>query len=204
MQTAGLFLYGDPTRANADAEEALRLARQLANPNALTYAPMFVAMVIADTDPSRAETLLQEAIKTANDLQNHFAETIVRQALGRVRALHGDHRKAAHAYLASAELANRAGDRLALFRAVGGIACDLAQLDDQEPALLLASWAEARGHWPQDWASHPPFGTSPALSHLQTSITPATRQRLQDQTQPMTDAEAIALARASLEPRIQD
>jgi hypothetical protein len=96
------------------------------------------------------------------------------------------------------------GDRLALFHAVGGIACNLAQLGHQDPALLLATWAERHGRWPRDWASHPPFETSPALSRLQTETTPETRQQLQGRTQPMADAEAIALARATLEAQIQD
>jgi hypothetical protein len=204
VQSAGRFLYDDPARAIADTEEALRLARQLANPNALTYAPMTAGMVIAHTDPSRAETLFDEAIRNASAVRNHFAEIKARLALGRARTMRGDHLRAALAYLGAAELANRVGDRLALFHAVGGIACNLAQLGDQEPALLFATWAERHGRWPPDWASHPPFETSPALSRLQTETTPETRQKLQDRAQPMADAEATALARATLEALSED
>jgi hypothetical protein len=204
VQTVGEVLLSDRTRAIANAEEALRLARELANPNVLTYAPMTVGRVIADTDPSRAEALLDEAIRTAGALQNHFAEIRARQFLGRVRTLYGDHVQAGHAYLESAELANRVGDRLALFHSVGGIACNLAELGDQEPALLLAAWVEDRGHWPPDWAIHPPFGPSSTLAHLQTESNSATRQQLQERTESMSDVEAIALARASLEALSQD
>jgi hypothetical protein len=45
---------------------------------------------------------------------------------------------------------------------------------------------------------------SPALFRLQTEPAPETRQQLQDRTQRMADAEAIALARATLEAQIQD
>jgi class 3 adenylate cyclase len=95
MQTAGLFLYGEPARGIADAEAALRLARRLDNPSALIYAPITLGSVLADTDPGRAETLFDEAIRTASVLQNNFAEITAHQSLGRARTLHGDHLKAA-------------------------------------------------------------------------------------------------------------
>jgi predicted ATPase/class 3 adenylate cyclase len=204
VQMVGPFLLSDRSRAVASAEEALRLARRLANPSVSIYAPMTVGTVVADTDPGRAEMLFDEAIRTAGALQNHFAEIRARQFLGRARTLYGDHVEAAHAYLESAELANRVGDRLALFHSVGGIACNLAELGGQEPALLLAAWVEDRGHWPPDWSSDRPFGPSPTLARLRTESNPDTRQQLQERTESMTDAEAIALAGATLEALSQD
>jgi hypothetical protein len=115
--------------------------------------------------------------------------------------LRGDHLKAAHAYLASAELANRVGDHFFTVSAVGGIAFNLAELGDQEPALLLATWAERQG-LPRDWAewaTRPPFVTSPTLARLQAQMSTTGRQKLQDQAESIDDAAAIALARAQIE-----
>jgi hypothetical protein len=201
IQIAPTFRTDDPTRAIANGEEALRLARQLANPNALTYAPMILANLIAHTNPGRAETLLEEAISIASSLANHFAEHFGQQDLGRVRALRGDHLKAAYAYLGSAELANRVGDHLFTVQAVGGIACSLAELGDHEPALLLATWAERQG-LPLDWAdptTRLPFVTSPTLARLQAQMSLVRRRQLQDQAESIDDAAAIALGRARVE-----
>jgi hypothetical protein len=199
IQIAAELRDQDPTRALGYAEEGLRLARELGNPNALTYTTMLLGTVIAHSDPGRAQTLLEEAIGMASTLGNNFAEINARHMLGLARTLDGDHREAAYAYLGSAELANRAGDRLAVLSAVGGVAGNLAELGEHEPALVLATWAEMRGEWPADWASHPPFGTSPALPRLQSETIAAQRQRFEDQAHRLNDAEAIALARSSLE-----
>jgi hypothetical protein len=65
--------------------------------------------------------------------------------------------------------------------------------------LLLATWAENRGHWPVSWSTHPPFATSPILIRTQTELTPAQRQQLGDRTQHLTDTDAITLARTQIE-----
>jgi predicted ATPase/class 3 adenylate cyclase len=198
MQKAAHFMFEDPAQAVLYGEEALHIARQLGNPNALIYAPMLLGAAIAQSDPGRAEALLAEAIGRASTMKNHFGEVQARQGLGRARTLHGDHFRAAQAYVASAELADRIGHRPAVYLAVGGIAVNLAALGDGKPASLLATWAECRGHWPENWATRH-FGSSPTLAELQAETTATKRRHLEDRTQAMTDAEAIALARASLE-----
>jgi hypothetical protein len=201
---AGLCRRSDPSRAVAAGEEAVRLARQLANPSLLAYATMLLAPTIAPSDPDRAETLLEEAIGIASTTGNDFAEIRARRNLGLVRAARGDHLRAAEAFLAASDIASRVGDRLSVFDTLGAVACDLAELDPREPALLLATWAAMRGHWPEDWTRNPGFPDSPALARLRGEMSPEQRQQLDDRAGAIDDAEAIALARASLETLSQD
>jgi hypothetical protein len=196
---AGLCRGSDPSRAVAAGEEAVRLARQRANPSLLAYATMLLAPAIASSDPGRAETLLEEAIGIAGITGNDFAGIRARRNLGLARAARGDHLRAAEAFLAATEVASRVGDRLSVFDTLGAMACDLAELGHQESALLLATWAAMRGHWPEDWTSNPGFPDSPALARLRADMSPEQRQQLDGQAEGIDDAEAIALARASLE-----
>jgi hypothetical protein len=189
----------DPSRAIIEGEENLRLARQLANPSMLAYATMLSATLIAQSDSIRAEALLEESIGIAGAMRNDFAEIQARRRLGVVRARRGDHLRAADAFLAATDLASRVGDRLSVFDTLGALACDLAELGHHEQALLLAAWAAMRGHWPEDWSRSPAFPDSPALARLRAEMSPEQRQQLAGQAGAINDAEAIALARASLE-----
>jgi hypothetical protein len=189
----------DPSRAIVEGEENLRLARQLANPSMLAYATMMSATLIAQSDPIRSEALLEESIGIAGAVRNDFAEIQACRRLGVVRARRADHLQAADAFLAATDLASRVGDRLSVFDTLGALACDLAELGHHEPALLLATWAAMRGHWPEDWMSHPGFPDSAALARLRAEMSPEQRQQLEDRAGVIDDAEAVALARASLE-----
>jgi hypothetical protein len=189
----------DPSRAIVEGEEDLRVARQLANPSMLAYATMLLATLVAESDPIRAEALLEEAIGIAGAMPNDFAEIQACRRLGLVRARRGDHLQAADAFLGATDLANRVGDRLSVFDTLGALACDLAELGHGEPALLLATWAAMRGHWPEDWTRDPGFPDSPALTRLRAVMSPEQRQQLEDRVGVIDDAEAIALARASCE-----
>jgi hypothetical protein len=193
----GAFGQSDPSRAVAEGEENLRRARQLANPSMLVYATMLLAPHIAQSDPTRAEALLEEAIGIADATKNDFAGIMARTHLGSVRALRGDHLGAAGAYLSAAERANRVGDRPSVFGAIGAVACDLAELGDHDPALLLATWAGRRGHWTEDRPIY--FPDSPTLTARRAAISPAQRQQLDDRAEALDDAEAIALARAQVD-----
>jgi predicted ATPase len=196
---AALCRRSDPSRALAAGEEAVRLARQLANPSLLAFATMLLAPAIASSDPDRAETLLEEAIGIASTTGNDFAGIHARRNLGLARAARGDHLRAGEAFLAATDLASRVGDRLSVFDNLGALACDLAELGDHEPALLLATWAAVRGHWPEDWIRNPGFPDSSALARLRAEMSPEQRQQLDGQAGAINDVEAIALARASLE-----
>jgi predicted ATPase/class 3 adenylate cyclase len=193
----GAFGQSDPWRAVAEGEENLRRARQLANPSMLVYATMLLAPHIARSDPTRAEALLEEAIGIAGASKNDFAGIMAHTHLGSVRALRGDHRGAAGAYLSAAELASRAGDRLSVFGAIGAVACVLAELGDNEPALLLATWAGRRGHWTEDRPIY--FPDSSTLVARRAAISPPQRQQLEDRADALDDADAIALARARVD-----
>jgi hypothetical protein len=191
----------NPSRAIAKGEESFRLARQLANPSMVAYATMLLAPFITSLDPNRAEALLEEAIGIFSAMRNDFAGIRARQNLGSARAARGEHLPGADTYLSAAELASQVGARLSVFEAVGALACDLAELGEHEAALLLATWAGSQGHWPKDWANftHFTFPDSPTLARVHAEMPPEQRPQLDGQAEAIDDAEAIALARASLE-----
>jgi predicted ATPase len=189
----------DPSRAIAHSEENLRLARQLANPSMLAYASMMLAPLIASSDPNRAEVLLEEAIGIADAMRNDLAGSTARMNLGRARAARGEHVQAADAFLSAAELARRVGDHFNVFAVLGALACDLAELGDHEPALVLATWAASRGHWPEGVSVGLSGQVRLVQSRLRDVIPPTRRQELEDRAEAMDDAAAIALARTQLE-----
>jgi predicted ATPase len=189
----------DPSRAIAHSEQNLRLARQLANPSMLAYASMMLAPLIASSDPNRAEALLEEAIGIADAMRNDLAGSTARMNLGRARAARGEHLLAADAFLSAAELARRVGDHFNVFAVLGALACDLAELGDHEPALVLATWAASRGHWPEGASVGLSGQIRLVRSRLRDVIPPIRRQELEDRAEAMDDAEAIALARTQLE-----
>jgi predicted ATPase len=191
----------NPIGAIAEGEETLRLARQLAIPSAQAYATMLLAPLIASSDPNRAETLLEEAIQITGAMRNDFAGIRARQFVGSARAARGEHLGAAEAYLSAAELASQVGDRLSVFEALGAIACDLAELGDHEPAVVLATWAESHGHWRKDWTGAS-FPDSLTLRRMG-ALTPPAQQQLEGQIEGLDDAGAIALARTQFDKLAQ-
>jgi hypothetical protein len=163
---------------------------------------MLLAPLIASSDPDRAEALLEEAIGTTGAMRNDFGGIRARHLLGSARAARGEHLRAAEAYLSAAELASQVGDRLSVFEALGAIACDLAELGDDEPALLLATWAESHGHWRKDW-TNATFPDNLTLRRLR-ALTPGAQQQLEGQVQGLDDIDAIAFARAQLDKLAQE
>ena len=200
----GAFGQSDPSRAVAEGEENLGQARQLANPSMLVYATMLLAPHIARSDPTRAEALLEEAIGIADATRNDLAGIMARTNLGRARAARGEHLQAAKAHLSAAELGNKLGDRLSVFDALGAVACDLAELGDHEPALVLATWSANRGHWPEGASVGLSGKVRLVQSRLRDVIPPTRRQQLEDRAEAMDDVAAIALARTQVEKSAQE
>jgi predicted ATPase len=204
-----ILRQSEPSRAIAEGEENLRLARQLANPSMLAYATMLLAPFIAPSDPIRAEALLDEAIGITGATRNDFGGIRARQLLGSARTARGDHLRAAEAYLSAAELANQVGDRLSVFDALGALACDLAELGEREPALVLAAWAGGQGQ-SKDWTNRTfpdgptlSAGSGAALARVLAETVSEGRQQLKDGAESLNDAEAIDLARTQLEKLAQ-
>jgi hypothetical protein len=194
----------DPSRAIAEGEENLRLAREVGNPSMLAYATMLLGPLIAQSDPIRAEALLEEGIGIADAMRNDLAGITARMNLGSVRAARGEHVRAADAYLSAAELASQVGDRFHVFDTLGALACDLAELGDHEPALVLATWAASRGHWPEEASTGLELKVRLVQSRLRDVIPPTQRQELEDRAKAIDDAEAIALARTQVEKSAQE
>jgi predicted ATPase/class 3 adenylate cyclase len=200
--------------STADAEEAVRLARMVANPTHLAYSLTILAMLVAASDPARARTLLEEAVQIAAAVGNQEPVAIADQVLATVLATLGDQLSAARMCLASAEQLLSSGDRYWACNQLFAVAASLFALGDQQAALLLGAWVSRRVdilHMDND-----PMATTPTWSmppsrpawlagnaehwvELMDQLTPERLLSLDPQVTAMTDEGAIALARASVD-----
>jgi predicted ATPase/class 3 adenylate cyclase len=140
---AGVSSVGE---AVAAGEEALILARQLQAPSRVAFAAVFLAPRLADTDPGRAEALLQEATDAAALAGNEWVEFVSPTALLQYQAQGGNHRAAAETAVNAIERwATRGGMAGLALQFVGYLAGLLAAMGDDEGALVLAARAEQRG-----------------------------------------------------------
>lgn len=175
----------------AMAEEAVRCARIATNPTMLSYALSVLAILLLAEDPERASALLQEATTTAGDVGNAEAEALARQVLGGVLSTLGDHLGAARMSLASAEQSFRSGDRFYAFGQLWSVVVALDALGDIERARLLGAWLMRRGAVVA--------GMKPVrIEHLQ-ALTSEDLEALDPLIESMTDDDAVALARDTIE-----
>ncbi len=176
----------------AMAEEAVRCARIASNPTMLSYALSVLAILLLAQEPERARTLLQEATQTAGAVGNAEAEALARQVLGGVLSTLGDHLGAARMSLASAEQSFRSGDRFYAFGQLWSVVVALDALGDTEHVSLLGAWLMRRGAVVA--------GMKPVrIEHLQ-ALTSEDLEALDPLIETMTDDDAVALARDSIEP----
>jgi hypothetical protein len=203
-------LLGD----TADAEEAVRLARLVANPTHLAYSLTVLAMLVTASDPARARALLEEAVQIAAAVGNQEPVALAEQVLATVLATLGDQLSAARVCLASAEQALSSGDRFWACNQLFGVAASLFALGDQQAALLLGAWVSRRVEMPDidtgpmaagpTWSMPPsrPAWLAGIAEHWVTLIDQLTPERLHSldpHVAAMTNEGAIALARASVD-----
>ncbi|MDQ1533923.1 MAG: hypothetical protein QOF28_1684, partial [Actinomycetota bacterium] len=127
------------------AEEAVRLARIVANPTMLSYSLSILAMLLATDDPVRAHDLAVEATQAAREVGNAQAAALAQQVSGAVVGSLGDHVSAARMGLAAAEQLFDQGERFFAFSQLWGVASSLNALGEQKDARVLGAWLVRHG-----------------------------------------------------------
>ena len=127
------------------AEEAVRLARIVANPTMLSYSLSILAMLLATDDPVRAHDLAGEATQAAREVGNAQAAALAQQVSGAVVGSLGDHVSAARMGLAAAEQLFDDGERFFAFSQLWGVASSLNALGEQQNARVLGAWLVRHG-----------------------------------------------------------
>jgi predicted ATPase/class 3 adenylate cyclase len=152
-------------------EEALLLARRAGAPSRLAFAAVLLAARIVESDPVRAEELLQEASRAAAAGRNAWADYVSSLSMIYLHTARGDRRAAAQTALAAIErsIALRVpGHVLQFVAALGSL---LASMGDEEGGLVLVAWAEQRGLVP------PPEGSASWVGLAATEVAAARAQR---------------------------
>ena len=176
------------------AEEGVRLARIVANPTMLSYACSVLAMLILVADPLRARDLVEESAAIAIDAGNDQAAALAQQVLGAVLGKLGDHVSAVRIGLTAVEQLFDQGERFYAFSQLWGVAASLNALGEHEAAVTLGAWLAHRGA-----SVSGPSGLPPRASvNLSKELTPEEVDRCDPRVLAMTDAAAIAYARAAV------
>jgi predicted ATPase/class 3 adenylate cyclase len=177
------------------AEEGVRLARIVANPTMLSYACSVLAMLILVADPLRARDLVDESAGIAIDAGNDQAAALAQQVLGAVLGKLGDHVSAVRIGLTAVEQLFEQGERFYAFSQLWGVAASLNALGEHETAVTLGAWLAHRGA-----SISGPSGLPPRASvNLSNELTSEEIDRCDPRVLAMTDAEAIAYARAAVD-----
>ena len=190
----------DPQEAVQACEEALALAHRVGSPSRIAYASTILATRLGTADVDRVEALFAEALDAALLAHNDWVDSFTAQALALMQARRGDFERAIRTLVETAERANQKGDHFALGIAVRYLAIVLAALGDEEAALLLGSWSEARAgvSWGAD--THPVLtGLDDRYSILVSRQSASERELLTRQVAGISDAQAIAIARRHID-----
>jgi predicted ATPase/class 3 adenylate cyclase len=126
-------------------EEALCLAKEVANPSYMAWAPMMLAGRLAATDPARAEALFDEAVRAADAADNDFARSQAFNQLAAAQAQQHDYLAASRSLVEMVSRARATGDQGTVQSGMGFLACLLAIQNEQEAALLVGAWTQTRG-----------------------------------------------------------
>jgi predicted ATPase/class 3 adenylate cyclase len=150
--------YGQIVETTPDAEEALRLSKEIGEPNLLTQTLNFLGAVLqwrADFDRSLA--YFYEATELAEHAHAGFFFGHGAFFIGHAKGAKGEYEEALHWYRRLSDYAVSAGDKFWMARApncLGGVHLELfdltealrLNLEGDEVARQLWPWPEPRGH----------------------------------------------------------
>jgi predicted ATPase len=180
----------------AAAEEAVRIARVLANPSTLSYALTVQAMMLSGPEPARARAMLDEAAEIAEGVGNREAAALAQQAGAYVLDHLGEHLGAAQMRVAQVERLFASGDRTYAYMDFWGVAADLHALGETEASFVLGTWLARRtGATTPDPRSGGIFRRIEHFLELVMRLSPEEVARLEPKIAAMSDADALALAR---------
>ncbi|MGE3662174.1 MAG: BTAD domain-containing putative transcriptional regulator [Pseudonocardia sp.] len=127
----------EPERGLAAAAESVEVSDTTGNPTALAMARYALGLVLKKAEPARALELLDESAALAASVRNFWWHGIAIMEAAATRAVHGDPRAAARAFLAVLDHWDRAGDRTQQWLNLRYVARLLVRLGADTDALAL-------------------------------------------------------------------
>jgi predicted ATPase/class 3 adenylate cyclase len=182
------------------AEEALRLSSRVGNPSMRSYALFSVGMLLTRPDPVRARALLEEAVEIATEVGNRDASAYANESLANVLDTVGEHLSAARIRLTSAQQSFASGARAHAYVHLFGVAENLNDVGDREPAIILGAWVQRQvvaAGWDLDRVTDNNVSAETAASAHTAEFAYVVRgelNRLEPQVAGMSDKDALALA----------
>jgi tetratricopeptide (TPR) repeat protein len=150
--------YGHLSEAMADAEEALRLSRDLGDPTLMAQALCYVGLPLQlRGDFDRSLAYFYEGAALAERVHAGFWIAFAAAFIGNASTAKGEYEEALRWYRRLSDYASAAGDKFWLARIpniVGGVHLELFDLDEalrlnlegDEVAQKVGTWPEPRGH----------------------------------------------------------
>ena len=177
-------------------EEALLLAKEFRVPSYLAWAPMMLAGRLVASDPSRAESLLAEAVEAAERADNPFAQFMAQAQLASVQSAQGQYAAAATTLIEQIERASETGDRSTTLQVTASLVPLLLQLGARDAALLVGAWTERHGAKPYNGVN-PTFTRfrGDAYIALRSSLSEDERHALSTRAADIDELELLAIAR---------
>jgi predicted ATPase/class 3 adenylate cyclase len=118
VRAAGLLAAGEDVQGRSDAEEALRIAREIRHPSSLALALFFVGWAESERDPERAAAAFEESIVLSRAGANDGALGATLARLAGLRAQAGDVAGACAALRESVAWSHAVGDQANLTAAL--------------------------------------------------------------------------------------
>lgn len=183
-------------------EDAVALAKQIGNPSYQAWAPMMLAGRLAASDPTRAETLLDEAVRAATVADNDFARSQAVNQLAFTQAERGDYPAASRSLLDMTTMGRATGDRGTAMQGLIWLACLLVLRGDEEGGIILGAWAEERGFSVADTSpdarQYGVFGVGPYRASREAQSETA-RRAVSQQVASMDDAQILEFVRRRID-----
>jgi predicted ATPase/DNA-binding SARP family transcriptional activator len=151
------------------ARESLDVADGTANPTSLAIARYALGLVLKKSEPDQALTLLDEAARIAGSVRNRWWEGVALMEAAATRAVHGDPRVAARAFVRVLDLWDRIGDRTQQWQNLRYVARLLRRLGSADDAAELFAVLESAN----EQASITPrasLGVGPAIRIQPTAV----------------------------------
>ena len=127
------------------ARESLDVADGTGNPTSLAIARYALGLVLKKTLPTQALALLDEAAEIAGAVRNRWWEGVASMEAAATRAVHGDPRAAARAFVLVLDLWERIGDRTQQWQNLRYVARLLRRLDASDAAAQLVAALDRAG-----------------------------------------------------------
>jgi hypothetical protein len=127
----------NPARGIPVAEECLVVAERTSNPTARSMARYALGLVLKKSEPDRALSLFDEAVRLAASVDNFWWQGIALMEAASTRAVHADPSAAAHAFIEVLDHWQRTGSHTQQWLNLRYVVRLLVRLGSNEDAVTL-------------------------------------------------------------------